>query len=437
MTSTIQKPTPKERDLRGSEDSQTSSLLQHTDTAKRYAIQVLTHTGHGSQINLLEYESVIKMIEYLRHRNPDCDNTIITYMGFLNSTLKVLGSITPDDLVRIAREADEDQLEALFLRLDDHWLEELNATASRLSKWAALKTFLEASHVRKARLIKCNIRKRRKIIDYALTKDDCRRTLEAAKTTEEKLTVSLLIESMQRIGTITQLIWGDMKPHLDKGEDTFMVWIDPKRTKRNIEHWMPVGPLSSYHMRKRLSELGAEPTEEAKLTMITGEQVQHIMRKAGVIGKKQGSGNMTRYEKHVHSFRKFGVVEMQRVGVNEQVIRFLMGQKRDTYSEWSNRYDELLDIYREARPRLDQKQALEDVLEYAKARGYSLDPKDLHLIGVIRADQDPHRHDHQGVAEAEKRYLEGSKIEELNLIISADLSASKCPQTFFKGMNEA
>jgi hypothetical protein len=77
-----------------------------------------------------------------------------------------------------------------------------------------------------------------------------------------------------------------------------------------------------------------------------------------------------------------------------------MGQKRDTYSEWSNRYDELLDIYREARPRLDQKQALDDILDYAKARGCSLDSKHLHPVGEIGVDPDPHRVSNQGVAEA-------------------------------------
>lgn len=348
-------------------------------------------------------DAVANMVEYLKHRNPDCDNTIETYMVHLNSTLKVLGNITPDDLVRVAREADEDQLEALFLRLDDHWMEELNATSTRTSKWAFLKTFLESNHVRKARLIKCNIRGRKKVIDYALTKDDCRRILDAAKRPKDKLTIALLIESMQRIGTIMQLTWGDMKPHLDKGEDTFMVWIDPKRTKRNIAHWAPIGPLSSYYMRKMLTEVSEVSDETLLIDDSIGNtkpRLHRIMSRAGVLGKKQGQGHMTRYEKHVHSFRKFGVVEMQRAKVNEQVIRFLMGQKRDTYSDWSNRYDELLDIYREARPRLDQKQALDDVLDYAKARGYSIDPKHLHLVGEIGADTDPHRLSNEGIAEA-------------------------------------
>jgi hypothetical protein len=64
-----------------------------------------------------------------------------------------------------------------------------------------------------------------------------------------------------------------------------------------------------------------------------------------------------------------------------------MGQKRDTYPDWTNRYDELLKIYVEARPRLDEKDALSDIVEYAQSRGYSFDPKAL--VRDIRADQVP------------------------------------------------
>jgi hypothetical protein len=78
---------------------------------------------------------------------------------------------------------------------------------------------------------------------------------------------------------------------------------------------------------------------------------------------------MVRYEKHCHCFRKFGVVEMQNYGVNEQVIRYLMGQKRDTYSNWNNRYDDLLEIYRRARPRLDEYRLGKTHLSLARLEG--------------------------------------------------------------------
>jgi hypothetical protein len=388
-----------------------SSLQQPKNTAKQYTIEALKQAGHGSWIALLEYDSVINMIEYLRHRNPDCAKTIGTYLGFLSLTLRVLGHTTPDDLVRAAKEADEDQLEALFLDLDDHWLGELNATATRLSKWAGLKTFLEANHVKKVRLIKCNIRTRKKTVDYALTREDCRRILDTAKITRDKLVIALLTESLQRIGTITLLTWGDVQAHLEKGEDVFLIWIDPQRTKRNIEHWAPIGPLSCYFMRKLLSEFkekGIEVSDRDRLvgslrTSSTGEQVHRIMVRAGVVGRKQANGHMTRYEKHVQSFRKFGKVEMQGHKVNEDVINYLMGHRRDTYSEWADRYDELLKIYKEARPqidqlrpRLDQKEALDDILEYAKVRGFSLDPKDLTWIGDIETDSAAHADSSQG-----------------------------------------
>lgn len=405
-----------ERRLQSSEDQ--SSLQQQRQQGqdigkirtREYAEAALTRQGHKPRIALLNYDSVIKMVEYLRHRNPDCARTIDGYIGFLGMTLRVLKDTTPDDLVRVAKEADEDQLEVLFLELDDHWLGELNSTATRSTKWAAIKTFLVANTVRKARLLKCNIRNRQQTIDFALTKDDCRKVLEEARETSDKLIVSLLIESLQRIGTINLLTWGDMQPHLEKSEDLFLVWIDPKRTKRNIGHWAPVGPLSTYYMRKRLGELRAKGLEvNSETRLVTGErrplepirtptimmQVHRLMMQAGILGRKQSEGKSTRYEKHVHSFRKFGVVEMQRHGVNEQVIRFLMGQKRDTYSNWTNRADELLEIYREARPTLDQKDALADIVEYANSRGYNLDPKYLQ-VREIKAHSNPHPNNSSG-----------------------------------------
>jgi hypothetical protein len=120
---------------------------------------------------------------------------------------------------------------------------------------------------------------------------------------------------------------------------------------------------------------------------------------APIARPKQGSGYMTRYQKHIHSFRKFGKVEMQRNKVNEDMINYLMGHKRDTYSEWADRYDELLEIYREARPTLDQRDALNDIVEYAQSRGYSLVPNTLTRLRDIRAGQDPHT-DSCGKAEA-------------------------------------
>jgi hypothetical protein len=184
-----------------------------------------------------------------------------------------------------------------------------------------------------------------------------------------------------------------LQEHLAKGEETFLIWIDAARTKCRIEHWMPVGTLSSYYMRKRLGELKLSDSV-AKLILVRldtlTQKIRRLMAQARVLGRKQGQGHMTRYEKHVHSFRKFGKVEMQRNGVNEDVINYLMGHKRDTYSEWGDRYDELLEIYRGARPRLDEKDTLADIAEYAKSRGYSLGPEQLQRIGEIRADQDPH-----------------------------------------------
>jgi hypothetical protein len=132
------------------------------------------------------------------------------------------------------------------------------------------------------------------------------------------------------------------------------------------------------------------------------------MTQAAVTGEKKGHGHMTRYVKHIHSFRAFGSVEMQNRNVNKDVIDYLMGHKV-TYTEWKKRYNELLEIYRQARPRLDQKEALGDIVEYAKARGYSLDPKDLKVsdgitkFGDIGAGSNPHANSSQG-AEASKAH---------------------------------
>jgi hypothetical protein len=50
------------------------------------------------------------------------------------------------------------------------------------------------------------------------------------------------------------------------------------------------------------------------------EQLHRMMTQTGVLGKKQGQSRMTMYERRIHSFRRFGIVEMQRAKVIEDVI---------------------------------------------------------------------------------------------------------------------
>lgn len=455
MVSALDRLTAKlgeKKSLQQAETVTASSLQQ----LREYGEKALRDARHSSRICLLEYSSVLKLVEYLRHRNPDCAQTVNAYLGILNSTLKLLSNTSPDELVRAAKESDEDQLEALFLDIDDHWIAEFNGTASRRTKWACLKTFLVSNNVRKATMMKCKIRNRRKTIDYALNKEDCRKVLDAAKTTSDKLTVSLLLESMQRIGTISLLTWGNVKPHLDKGEDCFLIWIDPQRTKCNIEHWAPIGPLSAYYMRKRLTELREEGVEVGgEDNLITNrkhhsmnvaaiaQQFHRIMTIADVVGRKQGQGSMTRYEKHLHSFRKFGKVEMQKHDVNEDVINYLMGHKRDTYSEWGDRYEDLLNIYRASRPTLDEKDAVTDIIDYANSRGYSIDPKviyntaDLKLAMAwdIKAGISPNSSGTRG-AEAPK-LLSGDKITRKMNVSHTEMSRDKSLNPLFFPLNSA
>ena len=85
------------------------------------------------------------------------------------------------------------------------------------------------------------------------------------------------------------------------------------------------------------------------------------------------------------SARAFGSVEMQNRNVNKDVIDYLMGHKV-TYIDWKNRYNQLLEIYRQARPRLNEEQAMNDTLEYGKAIGCSFDPKpDVGISELVKA----------------------------------------------------
>lgn len=66
---------------------------------------------------------------------------------------------------------------------------------------------------------------------------------------------------------------------------------------------------------------------------------------------------------------------MQNAGAPDEAIQHLMGHKTSTYSKWLNRKEELLDIYKRSHPGLDEKTAVEQVIEYANSLGLNLDPK--------------------------------------------------------------
>jgi integrase len=402
-----------EERLRDSGEKNSSLQQQQLLDTRAFGLESLRRKGCMTKANLLEYPSILRLVGYLRRRNPYCWATVGTYIPHLGMIMRYLGR-TPDELVEEHREDDEDALEQLFLAVDQEWLRRGASPSTRIVKWSCLNTFLKSNSIRKVRLIEAPVKNQVILDDEAMTQEGCRKVFRACRSNQDRLLVSLLVESLQRAGTIGSLTWGDVREHIAAGETCFLVKIGAGRTKRNIVHWAPVGVLSSYYIRESLKELkanGIEPKDSDPLIMSLTEKnrivpvmasnvilrASRILERARIRGRRFGDKSGTRYERHAQSFRKFARESMQNQGADIEAVEHLMGHKTSTYSKWLNRKDMLLDIYRRCMPRLDEKDTMTEVVDFARSRGFTLDPKTLSRVGEIRVDQS-HSRGSNGIA---------------------------------------
>jgi len=65
-----------------------------------------------------------------------------------------------------------------------------------------------------------------------------------------------------------------------------------------------------------------------------------------------------------------------------------MGQRASTYGKWESRYDALLEIYRADMPSIETQDVVEEVIEFAKSRGLSVDREVFHRRADLNTHQD-------------------------------------------------
>lgn len=149
-----------------------------------------------------------------------------------------------------------------------------------------------------------------------LSREQVKRIIDSAETTEEKLIVMLLYDLALRVGELVKLRWRDVR--IEDG----VCWVDTTRLKKGRKLRIPLAvdtcrTLLEY--RARLEEYGRPPRPDDRIIGYTERMIQYIVRR---LGRKIGVDNL-----HPHAFRRARATHLSEDGWSLAEIAELGGWK--------------------------------------------------------------------------------------------------------------
>lgn len=319
---------------------------------QKYIIDALSSTAPTVIPFALRNQTLIPLAKYLKYDRSGSSGSLAMYFYCVWRYSRWIG-LEPDDLIAECKDVDgtpnAKKVSQASIRLDNYY-EELRAEGLA-PKTVGVRVAVVKTLYRVNGLIINSCRKlggRERARDRAPTPEELKQIIDLAGL-RGKVIVSMLALGGFREGTLSQLQYRHVRKDLEDGTTPLHVRVESEITKGKYHDYdtfvgkEAVDYLRAYiEVRKRGTEkLPPETlTDESPLIRSMRDReprgvgqpqiyacVHELFRKAGLIKVKRHR----RYELRPHSIRKYFRTQLAALGVDRDLIEYMMGHTISTY----------------------------------------------------------------------------------------------------------
>ena len=311
----------------------------------------------GLQTYVYTNQTVLNLVKYLVRHKTQSKNTVKAYIYWLKRFTDYVGK-TPDQLIAECYNQDGTlNFKALKVHEGyvDDWIGELQAYKTAQKTLAATVAIIKSFYKRNGITLKVEPLNTTRITyrDMAPTPEQLAKLVDVANLREKVILAFLALTGM-RLDTLTKLQYKHIKEDFERGITPLAIYIPAELNKGKYCDYVTFLPSEGVELlklyfeeRKRGKIKGLEvrikpenitdtspiirDTYKPKpISIVTLSSIIHeLYVKAGLIQPN----NSKRYKFRPHSLRKYFKTQLTALGVQSEIVEYMMGHKTSTYND--------------------------------------------------------------------------------------------------------
>jgi integrase len=302
---------------------------------------------------VFDNKSMIEMAKHFLFHRIGSLHTFYSYTRAMHKFCKWIGK-QPDSIIFYCQN-NADQIGLAFIRskIDEYiFWDRQNGYADRTIQ-KEIQCILSFFRINRINLdLNLKLPGRQIEVTRSITLDELHRLLEVANL-REKVIIGMLAVSGLRTSSLVKLQYRHVKEDLEKGINPIHILVEPQITKgkyhgystflnQEIEEWLKEYLYARRKGSRRLPPenitdesplIRCRSRDKAKINSIQMNQLaimfSRLCYRAGIDRTKNGTG----YELTNRSFRKFFRTQMSVLGVQKDLVEYMMGHTTGTYMD--------------------------------------------------------------------------------------------------------